>query len=596
MTITSDPPRTVLQSQTGPGPYNIIFKIFSSSELNVYKNGTLITSGYTLSSDLTQITFTTDLISTDVVVLSLASDVSQPYTFPKYGTFPADKIELAFDNLTNLVKVINDRSTRIVKKATSGTIRIIPLVAEKLLIVNSDGSIGFSENSILDLDDFLDQVAAIPGGIDGLTTNTDIIAVAGFISSVSALAGIITEINGVAGNTANINAVLALKETIDTVAANAATITALAGGAPSNSAVHNYCWNGEFIHNRRGKDFSFLSPLGSDRLQPISSAWSVWTDSPVDVDILKADDEISANKVRLLRQSTSTGFKTLRFVIDENYGDIRGQTVTLGFRYKTAANFTGNIACSFRSVNIYLDNDNTPALSKSAASLTTSPHNAGVTNTTLPISQSFAPTVGGSTPTEVIYTSTTIPANAAFGIICIAVEWTSPTIPTDPLEEWVEIDGVYLVAGTFTSRPSLGKEDEGVLIMECGARCIRTKNKEESYKTNTTLGQIKWVTSIYQSSRCATFWDTRRLQFLYDESSIEMGSDDTVSFDMIETVSPLDGTVQRVVRGDTGNNYNDGVVLSSTDELNESTRQGRETNYRLNPGVTVEFHIDYHLV
>lgn len=463
MTVNSLPPRLVISSSTGTGPFTIPFSFISASDLTIYKNGALITAGFTINVTAKTITLSTPLTVLDSLIVSLDPDLEQEFTFPRFNPLSANNLEACFDYITNLIKVINYRAGRLLAVTeTSNTKGAVlePLDPNKILFVTEDGKIGFYDNAGADIDELADKVEAMVPGLITAAGNPNTLIVASIISSVIALSLIVSTITGVASNSANINTVFGLKDLIDSVIANQAKIASVAAtGAPQGN-LYNYIWNGGFPYvARQGDDITFTSTTGntgSNTGMGIGVGF-YRASAPVSVKYIPINSKDGTHGFRFKRKSAYTGkLEWVHWIQCEALSGNTSGPVTLGFRLKTGSQFAGTVHAVVKSAST---NQKAASPISSVSHVNTGTTTGAIavsdqtTNLTTLVTNTYTP--GVSAEQEIII-NFNLPASTGAILICIgcsiaSTTWQNPDL--SELDEWIQLEDIYMVRGTFTSRP-----------------------------------------------------------------------------------------------------------------------------------------------
>lgn len=463
MTVNSLPPRLVVISSTGTGPFSIPFTFTLASDLTVYKNGALITSGFVINEAAKTITMSAPLTLLDSLVVSLDPDIDQEFTFPRFNPLSADRLEACFDYITNLIKVVNYRAGRALrmKESVSGAGGVIkPLEPNKILFVTEEGQIGFYASAGADIDGLADKIEALVPGLISTADNANVLEVAEIISSVLALSSIVSFVTGVASNSSNINTVFGLKDLITSVVANQSKISAVAATGAPDGALFNYIWNGGFPYvHRQGEDITFTSVSATGSSVAAGIGVGLYRASaPVSIKYIPTQSNNGSHALRLKRKSAYTGkIEWVHWIQGEVLSGNQLGPVTLGFRLKTGPQFAGNVHAVVKGVSSSLK----PASPAASVALNNTGTNTGATavsdqttNLTTVISNNYTP---GANADQDIIINFTLGFNQTAYLICIgcsiaSTTWQNPDL-TD-LEEWIQIEDIYMVRGTFASRPS----------------------------------------------------------------------------------------------------------------------------------------------
>lgn len=217
-------------------PYS--FAIFDETDMVVYVDDTIITTGYTVSgagqTDGGNVTF--DSAPEDGKKITLLRNVSieRVTDFQEGGTFRPKNINDEFDRQTAFAQQVQEALSRCVKvDPTSSTNpeEILPKVEELYDHIDNIDSVAADLTNI-------DAVNANKINIDAVAENkTNIDTVAGISTDVSEVANISQSVSSVADNETNINNVADDLNNIDAVAGISGDVSTVAGNTTDISNV-----------------------------------------------------------------------------------------------------------------------------------------------------------------------------------------------------------------------------------------------------------------------------------------------------------------------------------------------------------------------
>ena len=156
------------------------------------------------STNYATVTVNTALPDTHKIVIMRNVPLTQETDYVEGDAFGAETHEAALDKLTMIAAQISevaDRSIKVQETSATTNITCAELVADKVLVVNSDGD-----------------------GISMGPTTANLDTLAGITSDITTVAGISSNVTSVAGNATNINAVAADATDIGAVAGKATEI------------------------------------------------------------------------------------------------------------------------------------------------------------------------------------------------------------------------------------------------------------------------------------------------------------------------------------------------------------------------------------
>ena len=203
-------------------PYS--FAIFDETDMVVYVDDTIITTGYTVSgagqTDGGEVTF--DSAPDDGAIITLLRNVpiERMTDFQEGGTFRPKNLNDEFDRQTAFAQQVQEALSRCVKvdpTSESNPEEILPKVER-----------------LYDSADNIDIVANDKANVDAVAGNqTNIDVVAGNNTDISAVAGIVSDVSTVAGNTTDISNVATNMSDVNDCANNIAAIQAAPSAASS---------------------------------------------------------------------------------------------------------------------------------------------------------------------------------------------------------------------------------------------------------------------------------------------------------------------------------------------------------------------------
>jgi hypothetical protein len=259
--------RVVYSGSAGVGPYSFSFEILTSTDINVYKNSTLLTLttdySVSISEDGTgSVTLVSAATSSDNITLVGARSIERSTDFVTGGDLFANTLNQELDSVVIFAQQVDEKADRGLKapitdptdinmelpvKAsrrgkvlafdeTSGDPVAGPDLSAMTTVIAQSANINTvaasidSVNTVAGNTSNINTVAGISGNVTtvaGISSN--VTTVAGISSNVTSVAGNATNINAVAANATNINAVASNETNIDTVAAELTDIGTVAG-------------------------------------------------------------------------------------------------------------------------------------------------------------------------------------------------------------------------------------------------------------------------------------------------------------------------------------------------------------------------------
>lgn len=240
--------RTVLSGSAGVGPYAFTFEVLDQTDINVYKNTTLLTltTDYTVTVSANgtgSVTLVTAATSSDDITIIGARDIERTTDFVTAGDLKASSLNEQLDAQVIFTQQVDERVDRALKgnfsdptdldytipsvddrkgkylafNATSGAPEAGPSTAN----VNSLAAITDDIATLADIEDGTDATDAIQT-VAGISANVS--TVAGVSSNVTTVAGISSDVTSVAGDASDIGTVATDITNVNTVATNIANI------------------------------------------------------------------------------------------------------------------------------------------------------------------------------------------------------------------------------------------------------------------------------------------------------------------------------------------------------------------------------------
>ena len=249
MTVSALITRNDITATASQTSFTYTFRVLAATDMDVYQNGVLLSSGYTVNNVGTTTGGTVVLDAGvpvgQIVSLVLAMPLDRTTDYQNSGKFLADDVNSDFDK--GYIGAIQNEN------AISRSLRlkdVEPTIDMTLPLKNArkGAVLGFDENTGLpvagpNIAD-VSSVAAITADITTVAgISSEVSAVAAISANVTTVAGSADNINTVASNNANINTVASNDANITTVATNIGDVTNFAdvyqGGKASDPAVRN---------------------------------------------------------------------------------------------------------------------------------------------------------------------------------------------------------------------------------------------------------------------------------------------------------------------------------------------------------------------
>jgi hypothetical protein len=237
--ISNIPRRIVYTGSAGVGPYSFPFQVLVETDLDVYKNDTLLTltTDYTVDISPTLGTGSVTLVSaatgTDNISIVGSRAIERTSDFTTGGDLFANTLNNELDSQTIFIQQIAETAERAIKAPVTDPTNIdmtMPSIVNrkgKVLAFNATTGNPESGPTIANFDTVANSAANINivandiANVNTVATNiSSVNTVSGNIGNVNTVSGNTSNINTVAGNTSNINSVVTNVTDIVTVADN----------------------------------------------------------------------------------------------------------------------------------------------------------------------------------------------------------------------------------------------------------------------------------------------------------------------------------------------------------------------------------------
>lgn len=258
--ISNVPRRIVYTGSAGAGPYAFEFEVLVNTDINVYKNDTLLTltTDYTVSISPTlgtgSVTLVTAATGSDRITIIGSRAIERSSDFTTGGDFFANTLNDEMDSQTILVQQVAETAERSIKAPVTDPTNINMTLpkntdrAGKYLSFNASTGNPETINTVVDvttvagISDDVEAVSAISADVTTVADNdANVTIVADNIANVNAVGSSIANVNTVAGNNSNITTVAddlneAVSE-INTVAVNIANVNSVGTNISSVNIV-----------------------------------------------------------------------------------------------------------------------------------------------------------------------------------------------------------------------------------------------------------------------------------------------------------------------------------------------------------------------
>lgn len=224
--------RIVYTGSSGVGPYAFPFEVLTNTDINVYKNDTLLTltTNYTVSISPTlgtgSITLVVAATGSDRITIIGARAVQRTTDFTTGGDFFANTLNDEMDSQTILTQQVAETADRSIKAPVTD-----PTSINMTLPKNTDRAGKYLSFN------------ASTGNPEVVNSVTDVTTVAGIAANITTVAGISANVTTVAGNTTNINTVATNISNVNATGSNISNVNAVAGNATNINAVNSNSTN-----------------------------------------------------------------------------------------------------------------------------------------------------------------------------------------------------------------------------------------------------------------------------------------------------------------------------------------------------------------
>ena len=257
--------RVVYTGSAGVGPYSFSFEVLANTDIQVYKNTTLLTltTNYTVTINANgtgSVTLVSAATGTDTITIVGDRAIQRATDFVTGGDLFANTLNDEFDSLVIFAQQVDEKADRGLKAPVTDPTdvnMVLPVKASrkgKVLAFDSTsgdpvaGPALDAVTTVIEQSDNINTVAdniASVNTVAGISANVTTVAgisgnvttVAGISANVTSVAGNSSNINTVAGNNANVTTVAGISANVTTVAGISANVTSVAGNSTNINAV-----------------------------------------------------------------------------------------------------------------------------------------------------------------------------------------------------------------------------------------------------------------------------------------------------------------------------------------------------------------------
>jgi len=247
--------RVVYTGSAGVGPYSFTFEVLANTDIQVYKNTTLLTltTNYTVTINANgtgSVTLVVAATGADTITIVGDRAIQRATDFVTGGDLFANTLNDEFDSLVIFAQQVDEKADRGLKAPVTDPTdvnMVLPVKASrkgKVLAFDSTSGDPVAGPAL----DAVTTVIAQSANINTVATNiasvntvagnnTNVTTVAGVSGAVTTVAGISANVTSVAGNSSNINTVAGISANVTTVAGISANVTTVAGISANVTSV-----------------------------------------------------------------------------------------------------------------------------------------------------------------------------------------------------------------------------------------------------------------------------------------------------------------------------------------------------------------------
>jgi len=247
--------RVVYTGSAGVGPYSFTFEVLANTDIQVYKNTTLLTltTNYTVTINANgtgSVTLVVAATGADTITIVGDRAIQRATDFVTGGDLFANTLNDEFDSLVIFAQQVDEKADRGLKAPVTDPTdvnMVLPVKASrkgKVLAFDSttgDPVAGPALDAVTTVIDQSANINTVAANIASVNTvagnNTNVTTVAGVSGAVTTVAGISANVTSVAGNSSNINTVAGISANVTTVAGISANVTTVAGISANVTSV-----------------------------------------------------------------------------------------------------------------------------------------------------------------------------------------------------------------------------------------------------------------------------------------------------------------------------------------------------------------------
>jgi len=247
--------RVVYTGSAGVGPYSFTFEVLANTDIQVYKNTTLLTltTNYTVTINANgtgSVTLVVAATGSDTITIVGDRAIQRATDFVTGGDLFANTLNDEFDSLVIFAQQVDEKADRGLKAPVTDPTdvnMVLPVKATRKGTVlafdstSGDPVAGPALDAVTTVIAQSANINTVATNIASVNTvagnNTNVTTVAGVSGAVTTVAGISANVTSVAGNSSNINTVAGISANVTTVAGISANVTTVAGISANVTSV-----------------------------------------------------------------------------------------------------------------------------------------------------------------------------------------------------------------------------------------------------------------------------------------------------------------------------------------------------------------------
>ena len=247
--------RVVYTGSAGVGPYSFTFEVLANTDIQVYKNTTLLTltTNYTVTINANgtgSVTLVVAATGADTITIVGDRAIQRATDFVTGGDLFANTLNDEFDSLVIFAQQVDEKADRGLKAPVTDPTdvnMVLPVKASrkgKVLAFDSTSGDPVAGPALDAVTTVIEQSANINTVADNIASvntvagnNTNVTTVAGVSGAVTTVAGISSNVTTVAGISSNVTTVAGISANVTTVAGISSNVTTVAGNSSNVTTV-----------------------------------------------------------------------------------------------------------------------------------------------------------------------------------------------------------------------------------------------------------------------------------------------------------------------------------------------------------------------